>query len=539
MTFHFDVPTQGDPIVISIEPGTSATFVGANGSGKTRLALLIEQGAGEGVHRISAHRALSLDPTVPKISESLALKGLRFGFAGEDVGIHYREAHRWAHGKAAVSLLNDFDFLVQALFAEQSRTSLRTHQNARAGVDQPAEPTKFETLKAIWERLIPHRELVITGDNIEVRAPGMEALYSASAMSDGERSVFYLAGQMLMAAPNSLLLIDEPELHVHRSIINRLGDELENFRRDCALVYITHDLEFAASRVGQKYAIQSYNPDGPQWALEPVPEETGFTEELTTLLLGSRRPILFVEGDLSSLDRAVYRSAYAQWTVIPRGSCSDVIHSVISMRGNASLTRIHCAGIVDADDYDASDIEYFNQHNIFVLPVSEVENLFLLPEVAGAIALTEHVPDQQLNAHIAGLNERLLDFANQDDRISPVVIRHTLRRIDRALKKIDLGRTQTIEDIQAAYAAQTDGFDISAIAAERRHAIETAIQHREVPALLAVFDNKGMFAEAARYLKRTPKDAFEAWIARALLNDNEPRLVAALRRVLPQIEVPG
>lgn len=539
MVFQFDVPTQGNPVSISLQPGTSATFVGANGSGKTRLALLIEQRAGESVHRISAHRALGLNPSVPKISESLALKGLRFGHAGEDVNINHRQHHRWAGGKEAVALLNDFDFLVQALFAEQSRTALKTHVNARAGIDQHPEPTKFETLKAVWERLLPHRELVISGDNIEVRAPGAEALYSASEMSDGERSIFYLVAQVLMAAPDSLLVIDEPELHVHRSIINRLWDELENARPDCSLVFITHDLEFAASRVGQKYVIRSYTPDGPQWVLEPVPEETGFTEELTTLLLGSRRPILFVEGDLSSLDKSVYRSAYAQWTVIPCGSCSEVIRSVVSMRGNALLTRIHCAGIVDADGHDASEIEYFRQQNIFVLPVSEVENLFLLPEIARAIALTEHVPDDELEAHIAGLNERLLQFADRDDHISPVVVRYTLRRIDRALKKIDLSRTETVEDVEAAYAEQTNGLDIPAIAAQRRHAIDTAIQERDVPALLAVFDNKGLLAEAARYLKRTPKDAFEAWIVRALLNDNEPTLVAALRRVLPQIQEPG
>ncbi|WP_115561959.1 AAA family ATPase [Xanthomonas arboricola] len=538
MTFEFNVPTHGDPVAISIEPGTSATFVGANGSGKTRLSLLIEQAGGERVHRISAHRALGLNPAVPKINEKLALTGLRFGYAGERVDINYRQNHRWAEGKAAVALLNDFDFLVQALFAEQSRTALKTHENARAGIDQPAQATKFESLKAIWERLLPHRELVISGDNIEVRVPGAENFYSASEMSDGERSLFYLAGQMLMAAENSLLVVDEPELHVHRSIINRLWDELENVRRDCALVFITHDLEFAASRVGKKYVISNYTPSGPEWVLEPVPEETGFTEELTTLLLGSRRPILFVEGDLSSLDKAVYRSAYAQWMVIPRGSCSDVIHSVISMRGNASLTRIHCAGIVDADGYDAAEIEYFRGQNIFVLPVAEVENLFLLPVITREIAIAEHVPERELQANIAALNEKFLHFANQADHIDPVVVRYTLRRIDRALKKIDFGRTQTIEDVQAAYAEQTNGLDIPAIAAKRRHSIDTAIQDGDVPALLSVFDNKGMLAEAARHLKRTPKDAFEAWIARALLNDNEPKLAAALRRVLPQIPEP-
>jgi len=539
MTFTFNVPTNGDSVTISIEPGTSATFVGANGSGKTRLALLIEHEAGESVHRISAHRALGLNPTVPRISETLALNGLRFGYAGESVNIHHRQSYRWADGKTAVALLNDFDFLVQALFAEQSRTALKTHENARAGIEQQAQPTKFESLKSIWERLLPHRELVISGDNIEVKVPGTETLYSASEMSDGERSVFYLAGQMLMAAQNSLLVIDEPELHIHRSVISRLWDELENVRPDCSLVFITHDLEFAASRVGKKYVIRNYTPIGPEWLLEPVPEETGFTEELTTLLLGSRRPILFVEGDLSSLDKAVYRSAYAQWTVVPRGSCGDVIHSVASMRGNSSLTRIHCAGIVDADDYDASEIECFRDQNIFILPVSEIENLFLLPEIASAVALTEHVPDQELEAHITDLNKRILHFADRADHISPVVVRHTLRRIDRALKKIDLSRNQTIEDVQAAYSDQTNGLDILAIAAQRRHAIDTAIQHSDVPALLAVFDNKGMLAEAARHLKRTTKDAFEAWIARALLNDNEPGLVAALRRVLPHIQNPG
>ncbi|MCR2664984.1 hypothetical protein NSP75_23510, partial [Salmonella enterica] len=75
--------------------------------------------------------------------------------------------------------------------------------------------------------------------------------------------------------------------------------------------------------------------------------------------------------------------------------------------------------------------------------------------------------------------------------------------------------------------------------AQRSHTISTAIQNRDVRALLAVFDNKGMLAEASRYLKRTQKDAFETWIARALLNNNEPKLVAALRQVLPQIQEPG
>lgn len=36
------------------------------------------------------------------------------------------------------------------------------------------------------------------------------------------------------------------------------------------------------------------------------------SEEIVTLILGSRRPILFVEGQENSLDQAVYRACYPE-----------------------------------------------------------------------------------------------------------------------------------------------------------------------------------------------------------------------------------
>lgn len=342
MPFNIQVPTPEDasPFEISIDEGASVVIVGANGSGKTRLAVQIERGNGDQVHRISAHRALALNPAVPKIKEDMAIKGLRYGATNENIGLIHRSGNRWSNGKEATALLNDFDFLLQALFADQSRVALSTHQQARAGTLHDAKATKLEKLKTIWEQLLPTRQLVLSGDDIQVRRPDGSAPYSAAEMSDGERAVFYLIGQALEAKESSLLVIDEPELHVHRSIMNKLWDHLENARPDCAFVFITHDLEFAASRVGQKFVISDYTPDGPKWRIEGVPEDTGFSEELTTLLLGSRRPVLFVEGGDGSLDKAVYRCAYPEWTVVPMGSCSDVIHAVVSMRANVALTPL-------------------------------------------------------------------------------------------------------------------------------------------------------------------------------------------------------
>lgn len=537
MSFNIQVPTPSGAgsFAVSIDEGASIVIVGANGSGKTRLAVQLERSNGEQVHRISAHRALSLNPTVPKISESLAIKGLRYGNASEGIGINHRSHQRWANGKEATALLNDFDFLLQALFADQSRVALMTHQQARAGTLRDPEATKLERLKIIWEHLLPARQLVLSGDDIQVQSPKGSTPYSAAEMSDGERAVFYLIGQTLEAKENSLLVIDEPELHVHRSIMNKLWDQLENARPDCAFVFITHDLEFAASRVGQKFVISDYVPSGPKWCIETVPEDTGFSEELTTLLLGSRRPVLFVEGSDESLDKAVYRCAYPEWTVVPMGSCGDVIHAVASMRANATLTRISCAGIVDGDGHDSEEIERLTELGIAVLPVSEIENLFLLPDISREVALADNCVESEADNRVAALKQKVLDAARSPDVVKPVIQRYVLRRVDRALKGLDLDGNRTIDEIDAAYRQRTQGVEIPKLARELDVQIATAVANEDVPELLKLIDNKGMLAYAASCLKNTRREAFESWLVRSLLGDKEPRLRAALKQVLPAV----
>jgi ATPase subunit of ABC transporter with duplicated ATPase domains len=212
-------------------------------------------------------------------------------------------------------LLNDDDFLLQALFAERANTSLITHRNAREGNAQEVQGTKLDLLVEIWNRILPRRQLHITVDDIQVSARDASDKYPARDMSDGERAIFYLVGQTLVAAENSLIIFDEPELHIHKAIISRLWDELEAARPNCGMILISHDLEFAASREGQKYVLRDYTPDT-GWTIEEVPEDTGFSEEITTLILGSRKPILFVEGQGGSLDKAIFRACYPGWTVI-------------------------------------------------------------------------------------------------------------------------------------------------------------------------------------------------------------------------------
>lgn len=534
MPFDFSIPGRNGPVQINIAAGSSAVFVGANGGGKTRLAAHIEETFALEAHRISAHRALTLNPTVAKIDEQSALLGLRTGNPAPTATIAHRPGSRWQQN-AAVSLLNDFDFLVQSLFADQANKSLVTHKKARAGDHGPAESTKFERLVDIWDRLLPDRQLDISGDDIQVGGPGIATNYSASDMSDGERAIFYLIGQTLVAAQDSLLIIDEPELHIHRSILAKLWDELEAARQDCAFVFITHDLGFAASRPAQKFVLSDYDPT-PFWKIESIPEDTGFDEELTTLILGSRKPILFVEGTDKSLDISVYRCCFPDWTVTSRGSCEEVIHSVVTMRNNETLTRVTCSGIVDADDYQAEEIQYLSGLGVAVLPVSEIENIFLLPAVTRAIAENEGYGGTDLNDRLSELENAIFASLNTQAAIDAVVTRYCRRRIDRVLKKIDLSNASNIADITAEYQHQTNALNVADIAQIAMDRIQDAIRDRNLTTLLAIYDNKGLMALASQHLKDQSLKNFKSWLIRVLKNEKVPNLNAAIRAALPTIE---
>lgn len=533
MPFEFPIPSPSGEIPISIEPGTSVVFVGANGGGKTRLAVQIETVLNLNAHRISAHRALTLNPGVAKIGEQRALSGLRTGHDDLQPQIGNRIGSRWK-GNMATSLLNDFDFLIQALFAEQSNKALETHQKNRDGDHSSANPTKFERLVTIWDRLLPHRQLHISGDDIQVSVRGSDARYKAADMSDGERAIFYMIGQTLAAAEDMLLIIDEPELHVHRSIMARLWDELEACRQDCAFVFITHDLDFAATRVAQKFVIRDFDP-APMWSIEVVPENSGFDEELTTLILGSRQPILFIEGNDNSLDLAIYRCCFPDWTVIPRGSCEVVIRSVVTMRNNKELTHLTCSGIVDADDHQADEIDYLKKCGIAVLPVSEIENVILLPTVSKAIAESDGYEGMELDNLLNGLKTAIFETLNSPAEIDAVVTRYCRRRIDRILKKIDLSSASSVPDITAEYNRQTAALNIADIAQQAIDRIEKALRDGDLPKLLANYDNKGLMVIAATHLKRSKLVDFESWLTRVLGNDSEPELVTAIHNCLPKI----
>jgi len=242
-----------------------------------------------------------------------------------------------------------------------------------------------------------------------------------------------------------------------------------------------------------------------------------------------------VEGDETSLDIAIYRACFSEWTVIPRGSCENVIHSVVTMRHNQELTRVTCSGMVDADDYQPEDIRRLNALGISVLPVSEIENVILLPSVSIEIARTEGFEGQELENQLASLKASVFSSLNSQRAINDVVVRYCRRRIDRSMKKLDLSAAADMVALSAEYENQTSALDILGIGSAMEARLQEAIQENDLPKLLANYDNKGLMALAASHLKRTKLDAFESWLLRMLRNAKAPDLVAAIQAALPAV----
>ena len=525
---------------LTLEAGKTTIIIGANGSGKTRLAVYLEEQLGEKAHRIAAHRALSLNPNVDKIPEAKARQYLSYGISMNGISITDRKYYRWDN-KAPTILLNDFDRLLQYLFAQQNNLAVENNQKLNRDEEITNSKTKLDILQEVWERLLPLKKLHITADDIRVSSIGIESAdYSASEMSDGERAVFYILGQVLSANEDSILIFDEPELHIHKSIISNLWDEIEKLRPDCSFLMITHDIEFAATRVAKKYVIRNYYSD-PAWDISEIPDSE-LDEQTITLILGSRKPILFVEGEKTSLDMETYRLCYPEWTVIPKGACKDVIQAVSSLRTlnkDMPILNIKCAGIVDRDTRDSSQIHELEEQGIKVLLCSEIENIFSLSSVVHEVLKIEGFNGNELNNKKEQFKGRLLDYIKNDlsdDKLEKFVVKRIHRRIDNYLKNIDLSNTQNSKEMKGKLTSEMVALTDSKInewISEMKDEIQECINNQDIDRLLYIYENKGLLNETALILKSTRKPDFENWLMRQMKVPNSS-ILQAIKAVLPK-----
>lgn len=364
----------------------SMIIIGANGSGKSKLGAWIEKQTPSNTHRISAQRALTFGSYIQQKSYEQATNLLIYGRETPSDGHDDRWAWDGEKYNYTSSLLNDYENVLSALIALQTNQQEKfvtdcKQREAEGKAHNIVPEMVLDKLQRIWNSVFPHRKIVITDGKVMagLEKNGEHLEYKGRDMSDGERVGLYLIAQCLCIPKNKTIIIDEPEIHLHRSIMDKLWTAIEAEREDCFFIYITHDTQFAAChKDSKKVWVKGF--DGTQWTLEEV-QDSNLPEQLLLDILGNRKPVLFVEGTSDSYDTKLYSEIYKEYYVIPCGSCSSVISQTKSMNSNEQLHNFKCYGIIDRDYRSDYEIGAYKEDNIFTLEVAEVENLFLTEEL--------------------------------------------------------------------------------------------------------------------------------------------------------------
>lgn len=500
-------------------------IIGANGSGKTRLGVWLDKQSPTKHHRIAAHRALVFPERVQPMDFKEAETRLYTGQTSVQEFAHYKQHNRWQNNPAT-ALLNDFEPLVTLMLSE----SFAISDTYRVKMKQtptylPPPVTVLDRVKQVWEAVLPNRELLIEGNRIEARNRADDKHYHAKELSDGERGIFYLIGEALSAPKDGVFIVDEPELHLHRSIQSRLWDVIEAARTDCTFVYITHDLGFAASRKSAtKLWLREYT-DG-KWDWEVIEENNAFPEVMLLELIGSRQPILFVEGTKSSIDYLIYGTLFPEYCVMPCGSCEIVIHSTKSFAEMASLHHNTCRGLVDRDGRSDSDVAMLTKLGISVLPVALVENLFLLEAVlslaANKLSLKPDDIVPKVQAQV---------FANVRANKVSIVSNLVRQEVEAELRRFGKGE-DGVDKLVAAFEQATSKVDVRAKYQEWEKEIDRVLRDNDYAAALRYYKIKGLPHQIAHIFGCR---GYQEWILRWLRSDEGGALASALRTALPPL----
>jgi len=470
---------------ITLENIKSIVVIGANGAGKTRFGSRIENKYPNKTLRISAQKSLTMPEEVSPTSKEKS--EVDFFYGNADHGKSNKNGYRWG-GKPNTYLLNDYQKLMVLLHTEEYEESIKFKEayNPGQAIEKPV--TKLDRIQSIWELVLPHRKLIKKAGRIDAYPTGnITKSYNASEMSDGERVVFYLIGEVLSAPENSIIIFDEPEMHIHKSINKKLWDAIEQERPDCLIIYLTHDVDFASTRHdATKIWLKSFE-DNQTWDYEILDDNNPIPEQILLEILGSRKPILFVEGDNSSVDYYLYQHIFPEFTIEPLGNCNKVFETTKSFNEQNTFHHLTAKGIIDRDRRSTSDVEGIRKHNIFVPEVAEAENLLLLENVVKVVArrMFKNPDDvfEQLKKNVIELFKTELKFQ---------ATQHTIFTIKKIIERDLNPKVTEFEQLDSAMTDFLQSLDYTKIYTGIEKQFQEYIENNDYLNILKVFNNKGI-----------------------------------------------
>jgi len=466
--------------------------VGANGSGKSTLANNLKTIIDERDGVVIPAQKLLIIPTFDNTpnynSSNQEYKAYEKNYSDNKTTYNASKTDDIPYNETK-KIGSEYKYVLKTLIAERAhvRNVFCSNFSNDIEVSKGDLHSKLDTAIEIWNSLIEHREMFFTESNeLMIKDPGDGSSYPAFRMSDGEKNILYLIGRVLLANTNSLIIIDEPEMYLHKAIVNKLWDKLEVLRQDCIFVYLTHDLDFASSRKAQKFWIKNFQfPIN--WDIESIPENE-IPENLLMKLLGSRKRILFCEGKHNSLDIKIFEILFPNYTITPLESCTDVINYVRSFN-KIPNRNVEAFGFIDRDFRTQEQLTKLETENIYSYSVAEIENLFLIKDFISKFA---NYKNEQLD--LEKLEEKVLKLLS-DNKVSQSanfvssLINYNFSE-SHVRKGNDIGNVKTNLDTFVNNLKLDETYD------ERMKLLEQIISDKDYEKAILFYNNKGILSVA-------------------------------------------
>ena len=438
----------------------------------------------------------------------------------------------------------DFDPMLSQLLAQQAMSAMDFERRYRDNPSNviPPEDTPLTKVQQLWGEIYPGRELHWRDWKplVRNRTNGSLVEYTGTHMSDGEKAVLYLAGRVFCADP-CVLVVDEPETHLHSLLAVKVWSALEDARPDMRFIYVTHDLTFALSRRRAQFVLAS-----PITGLRAIKLEPALPEDVTEALLGSASlsfyasRIIFCEGDYTSLDYAFY----AAWSngldtvVRPVGNCHKVIRCAEALANPGIASGLTALGIIDGD-YHPNEYKSSLSAKITVLRAHEVESLLCLPSVVSAVCahisrpFDEATYSAELAASVSDSQRHQIIIERWKRRMQPI-LEGLVSDVSTRNKPVD----ELIGDLPEIFNHEKWRFSPERLLEAEKVLVERATLSGSTIEFFDVTPGKQLLSVAAKYAGMTIP-AYAELITSALANRDtglailDGKIETALRSYLP------
>ncbi|MDE6464867.1 MAG: DUF4435 domain-containing protein, partial [Muribaculaceae bacterium] len=342
----------------------------------------------------------------------------------------------------------------------------------------------------------------------------------------------YYTGGVLYAPAHSTIFVDSPELFLHPTLTTSLWNRLENLHNDCTFCYTTHDPEFASSRNGAQFVwVRDCDSTADTWDYDILPAGNGITNDIYLTLTGSRKPVLFIEGEPRSIDARLYPLIFPDFTVRSLGSCNKVIEATRTFNDLSGFHKMDSMGIVDRDRRNDDEVAYLRRKRLMVPEVAEIENIFILEDIIAAMA---HKAGKDSARAVSKVRKAVMSLFRAE--LHSQALMHTRHRVKRTVEYRVDARFDNIDSLEQHLAGLVDEMAPRRVYEDFCKEFHRMLDEGDYNAVLRVFNQKSMLSNCnvAQLCGFKNKDAYIDGVI-ALLRTKSPEAETvrkAVRRCL-------